>query len=141
MDSSYGSTSAHAHDDPFQPAPVSPAAAAAAAAVGSGPDQYELLASSGPADLAAPRSAPGGRAGAVEDLAAQVLYNCGDCNTEQRLERASMMRCRECGGRMFYKQRTKRYASFSTAVVVPLLLAYVFADAFSTVWCSLRRDR
>ena len=44
----------------------------------------------------------------VDDPAALVKYNCGDCESVQRFARGAMMRCANCGGRMFLKQRTKR---------------------------------
>ena len=48
----------------------------------------------------------------LDDPAALVEYLCGDCQSTQRFSRGVMMRCTECGGRMFYKKRTKRCVFF-----------------------------
>ena len=39
-----------------------------------------------------------------------TLYFCGDCGSKTQLRRADVIRCKECGGRVLYKERTKRYA-------------------------------
>ncbi len=38
-----------------------------------------------------------------------MLYLCGDCGTKTPLRRADPIRCKECGCRVLYKERTKRY--------------------------------
>jgi DNA-directed RNA polymerase subunit RPC12/RpoP len=48
----------------------------------------------------------------IDDPASLVRYNCGDCQAIQRFARGATMRCTECGGRMFYKERTKRMVQF-----------------------------
>lgn len=41
-----------------------------------------------------------------------INYLCGDCNSKVSLKRAEPIRCKECGHRVLYKERTKRYATF-----------------------------
>lgn len=41
-----------------------------------------------------------------------INYLCGDCNSKVSLKRAEPIRCKECGHRVLYKERTKRYAIF-----------------------------
>lgn len=40
-----------------------------------------------------------------------INYLCGDCNSKVSLKRAEPIRCKECGHRVLYKERTKRYAT------------------------------
>jgi len=37
-----------------------------------------------------------------------VTYVCGDCNSRVTLKRGDQIRCKECGHRVLYKERTKR---------------------------------
>ncbi|KJR84895.1 DNA-directed RNA polymerases I, II, and III subunit RPABC4 [Sporothrix schenckii 1099-18] len=39
---------------------------------------------------------------------AQMNYLCADCGIKNTLRRTDPIRCKECGGRVLYKQRTKR---------------------------------
>ncbi len=41
-------------------------------------------------------------------LAPTMKYICGDCGVKNSLTRAEPVRCKECGCRMLYKERTKR---------------------------------
>lgn len=41
------------------------------------------------------------------------LYICGDCYTSQALRSSDVIRCKECGYRILYKQRTRRPMLFS----------------------------
>ena len=45
-----------------------------------------------------------------EDTNRSVKYLCGDCDAEVSLKRGDPIRCKECGYRVLYKQRTNRYA-------------------------------
>lgn len=36
-------------------------------------------------------------------------YLCGDCNSKVQLKKGDPIRCKECGHRVLYKERTKRY--------------------------------
>ena len=35
-------------------------------------------------------------------------YLCGDCNQKVQLKKGDPIRCKECGHRVLYKERTKR---------------------------------
>ncbi|RAH62193.1 hypothetical protein BO85DRAFT_445620 [Aspergillus piperis CBS 112811] len=37
-----------------------------------------------------------------------VAYLCGECNSRVSLKRGDQIRCKECGHRVLYKERTKR---------------------------------
>ncbi len=37
-----------------------------------------------------------------------MQYNCGDCGIKTSLRRSDPIRCKECGCRVLYKERTKR---------------------------------
>lgn len=37
-----------------------------------------------------------------------VAYVCGECNARVSLKRGDQIRCKECGHRVLYKERTKR---------------------------------
>lgn len=37
-----------------------------------------------------------------------INYLCGDCNSKVPLKRGDPIRCKECGHRVLYKERTKR---------------------------------
>ena len=47
-----------------------------------------------------------------EDTNRSVKYLCGDCDAEVALKRGDPIRCKECGYRVLYKQRTNRYAFY-----------------------------
>lgn len=36
-------------------------------------------------------------------------YDCGECNAKVLLKKGDPIRCKDCGHRVLYKQRTKRY--------------------------------
>lgn len=44
----------------------------------------------------------------INDPAA-VTYLCGDCNNKVQLKHGDPVRCTNCGYRVLYKERTKRY--------------------------------
>ena len=37
-------------------------------------------------------------------------YLCGECNAKVQLKKGDPLRCKDCGHRVLYKERTKRYA-------------------------------
>lgn len=37
-----------------------------------------------------------------------MQYLCGDCGDRQSLQKADPIRCKNCGNRVLYKERTKR---------------------------------
>ncbi|KAI9722305.1 MAG: hypothetical protein M1812_001777 [Candelaria pacifica] len=41
-----------------------------------------------------------------------VKYLCGDCNSKVEIKRGDPIRCKECGHRVLYKERTKRMVQF-----------------------------
>lgn len=55
--------------------------------------------------------APRGAAGNADDRDYKMQYICGDCGTKVELFKKSHIACRECAGRVLYKQRTKRYVT------------------------------
>lgn len=55
-----------------------------------------------------------GAGGLAAANAADALtqYLCGDCNSKVQLKKGDPIRCKECGHRVLYKERTKRYVIF-----------------------------
>ncbi|OCK87278.1 uncharacterized protein K441DRAFT_671106 [Cenococcum geophilum 1.58] len=47
-----------------------------------------------------------------EDKGRFVEYTCGDCDSPVSLKRGEPIRCRNCGHRVLYKQRTNRMVQF-----------------------------
>nr|POE56888.1 dna-directed rna polymerases i, ii, and iii subunit rpabc4 [Quercus suber] len=45
---------------------------------------------------------------ALEDTSRPVKYLCGDCDAAVQLKRGDPIRCKECGYRVLYKERTTR---------------------------------
>ncbi|WEW60708.1 DNA-directed RNA polymerase core subunit rpc10 [Emydomyces testavorans] len=41
-----------------------------------------------------------------------VIYVCGDCSARVQMKRGDQIRCKECGHRVLYKERTKRMVQF-----------------------------
>ncbi|PBP16181.1 DNA directed RNA polymerase [Diplocarpon rosae] len=41
-----------------------------------------------------------------------IFYTCGDCSAKVPLKRGDPIRCKECGHRVLYKERTKRMVQF-----------------------------
>lgn len=55
----------------------------------------------------------GGSFGSSETIAGPVTqYLCGDCNSKVQLKKGDPIRCKECGHRVLYKERTTRYVIF-----------------------------
>ncbi|OQO04863.1 hypothetical protein B0A48_07880 [Cryoendolithus antarcticus] len=49
----------------------------------------------------------------IEDSSAKpVNYLCGDCDNKVALKRGDPIRCKECGYRVLYKERTSRIVQF-----------------------------
>ncbi|KAI4947730.1 hypothetical protein J4E91_006552 [Alternaria rosae] len=44
----------------------------------------------------------------IDATARTVHYKCGDCDMDVPLKRGEPIRCRNCGHRVLYKQRTNR---------------------------------
>jgi len=49
-----------------------------------------------------------GSGNSFEDTSRPVHYLCGDCDTKVTLKRGDPIRCKECGYRVLYKERTNR---------------------------------
>ncbi|KAM0696799.1 hypothetical protein Q7P36_002870 [Cladosporium allicinum] len=47
-----------------------------------------------------------------EDTARPVHYLCGDCDNKVTLKKGDPIRCKECGYRVLYKERTNRMIQF-----------------------------
>ncbi|WPG99569.1 Hypothetical protein R9X50_00238600 [Acrodontium crateriforme] len=46
------------------------------------------------------------------DTSRPVQYLCGDCDAKVSLKRGDPIRCKECGYRVLYKERTNRMIQF-----------------------------
>ncbi len=69
-------------------------------------EQYQVpTASSQSLGLSAPKAA---FAADLTTEGPQTSYLCADCGIKNTLRRADPIRCKECGGRVLYKERTKR---------------------------------
>lgn len=52
----------------------------------------------------------GSRTGIMDDaVGPEMYYICGDCGVKLALRKSEPIRCQECGCRVLYKQRTKRF--------------------------------
>lgn len=47
-------------------------------------------------------------ASGFNDTSRPVTYRCGDCDSKVSLRRQDPIRCKECGHRVLYKERTNR---------------------------------
>ncbi|KAI9710987.1 MAG: DNA-directed RNA polymerase core subunit rpc10 [Bogoriella megaspora] len=47
-----------------------------------------------------------------EDTSRPVQYSCGECDSKVVLKRGDPIRCKECGYRVLYKERTNRMVQF-----------------------------
>jgi len=69
---------------------------------------------------------------------ATMHYLCAECGVKVGINKGEPIRCKECGHRILYKQRTRRLAPFP----FPFLpLRDCVADEKKKEWCSLRRGR
>ncbi|KAJ9627860.1 DNA-directed RNA polymerase core subunit rpc10 [Taxawa tesnikishii (nom. ined.)] len=48
----------------------------------------------------------------MEAIDKPVAYLCGDCDTKVTLKRGDPIRCKDCGHRVLYKERTSRMIQF-----------------------------
>jgi len=63
-----------------------------------------------PAGAATPTHSGGGDQAQAQP--GTVTYICGDCHRENAIRTKDAIRCSECGYRIVYKKRTKRYVVF-----------------------------
>lgn len=71
-----------------------------------------------------------GLAGAATD-GPIVAYICGECNSRVSLKRGDQIRCKECGHRVLYKERTKR---LDFSFLHTLLLWFFYSFFFFGSW-------
>ncbi|KAF3907522.1 hypothetical protein AA313_de0201696 [Arthrobotrys entomopaga] len=66
------------------------------------------------AGAGAARGGGGGYGGGGGDIPRQVSmkYLCADCGKSVTINKGDMIRCKECGFRILYKERTKRMVQF-----------------------------
>ncbi|KAJ5814997.1 hypothetical protein N7474_006774 [Penicillium riverlandense] len=50
----------------------------------------------------------GGFGGGMAVDTPSVVYLCGECSARVPLKRGDQIRCKDCGHRVLYKERTKR---------------------------------
>lgn len=83
------------------------------------------------------QSAFGGGGGGADGFAGSadgpvVAYLCGECNSRVSLKRGDQIRCKECGHRVLYKERTKRFVfSFLSGLSG---LTVVLGDPCRVLW-------
>ncbi|KAH7367644.1 metallothionein-I gene transcription activator [Plectosphaerella cucumerina] len=53
-----------------------------------------------------------GGATSAGEVGPQMQYLCGDCGLRFSMRRGDAIRCKECGCRILYKERTKRMVQF-----------------------------
>ncbi|KAF2717543.1 hypothetical protein K431DRAFT_323048 [Polychaeton citri CBS 116435] len=49
---------------------------------------------------------------AIDDSSRPVHYLCGECDARISLKKGEAIRCKECGYRVLYKERTNRMIQF-----------------------------
>ncbi|KAI1134012.1 DNA directed RNA polymerase [Hypoxylon sp. FL0543] len=82
------------------------------------PREAYQIPTSGTPGGASSGAAPGARANVFDSMdaanaaGATMHYICGDCGTKFPLKRNDPIRCKECGCRVLYKERTKRMVQF-----------------------------
>jgi len=54
-----------------------------------------------------------GRAAGDSSSGPVTQYVCGECNSKVQLAQGDVIRCSNCGHRVLYKERTKRYVQMS----------------------------
>lgn len=54
----------------------------------------------------------GGEGSTAEGTGPPITYICGHCAAKVPLKRGEQIRCKECGHRVLYKERTKRMVQF-----------------------------
>ncbi|KAI1382962.1 DNA directed RNA polymerase [Hypoxylon trugodes] len=75
-------------------------------------ETYQIPTSSQGASGNAPRPSAFDIDNSVGAGGASIHYICGDCGTKFPLKRTDPIRCKECGCRVLYKERTKRMVQF-----------------------------
>ena len=81
------------------------------------------------------QSQPAATSIAFDSATPSTQYLCGDCNNKVQLKKGDPIRCKECGHRVLYKERTKRYGTADSEI-----LKTTYADP-CIAWSNLRRVR
>ncbi|ODQ53047.1 hypothetical protein SAICODRAFT_7644 [Saitoella complicata NRRL Y-17804] len=55
---------------------------------------------------------PASAGAAIARPTQQIVYLCADCGSKNQIQAKEPIRCRECGHRVMYKQRTTRMVQF-----------------------------
>lgn len=63
-----------------------------------------------------------GAGSTFEDTSKPVQYLCGDCDNKVQLKRGDPIRCKECGYRVLYKERTNRSVKMEHPLLQPGLI-------------------
>ncbi len=66
-----------------------------------------------------------------------IQYLCGECNAKVQLKKGDPIRCKDCGHRVLYKERTKRYVGL---LVFHTLWYQASSPRSLKGWCNSRRD-
>ncbi|KAI1201680.1 metallothionein-I transcription activator [Nemania serpens] len=75
-------------------------------------EAYQIPTSQGNAAGGSGAGAGAGLSRTFDLEGATMNYICGDCGFKFALRRSDTIRCKECGCRILYKERTKRMVQF-----------------------------
>ncbi|KAI1180479.1 metallothionein-I transcription activator [Nemania sp. FL0916] len=82
-------------------------------------EAYQIPTAQGNAGAGGAGAGAGGAGGGLAargafdvDVGQTMNYICGDCGFKFALRRSDTIRCKECGCRILYKERTKRMVQF-----------------------------
>lgn len=89
-------------------------------------EAYQVPSLGGASQNAFGNAAGGGGGGSAAAIAVSsfdgpaTTYICGDCSSRVSLKPSDQIRCKECGHRVLYKERTKRFVQnhFLTCFIV-----------------------
>ncbi|EER23478.1 hypothetical protein CPC735_048480 [Coccidioides posadasii C735 delta SOWgp] len=62
----------------------------------------------------------------ANDELLSVIYVCGDCSARVQMKRGDQIRCKECGHRVLYKERTKRSVTRDSLLLGVVLSGVLF---------------
>jgi len=101
-------------------------------------------------------SGPGGGSGSygggiIDKQSSAMKYLCADCGKGVTINKGDPIRCKECGFRILYKERTKRYDGFFSSTfacfysnlsrLLGCFIPYMMTDHdFFTEWYNLKLD-
>lgn len=70
--------------------------------------QPSIYGSGGPSTTTTTAATTTANAAGMQETTRPVTYICGDCAAKVSLRRQDPIRCKECGHRVLYKERTNR---------------------------------